>query len=523
VIVIAIAVGALGIWKGSFAVGDGDAFGYVSEATLIARGSLHIEQQFVRTLPWPFADWTFAPAGYRPATLRGFIVPTYPVGLPLFMALFQRLAGPGAVFYVVPQFGAIGVLATAWLGASVHSRLTGTLASLVYATSASFLFQLMLPMSDVPAAACWTLALVLTIRHSPLAGFGAGVAVSVAVLIRPNLVPLAAVVGLFLTWRAIRDRKDHSSAVRVALFAFGALPGPLVIAAINHQLFGSALNSGYEPLSSLYMIKNVGPNLDRFPRWLLQTQTPFIWVGLAAPLFASARRSIAFRPALQSDHVALLLLFAGTTCLSYLFYRPFGRDEWTYLRFLLPAYPALLVLAVAVTHEVAGGVSSRPWAATFAVLAICLVLSGWLARESFRRGVFNLREVERRYIDVGSYIRTALPADSVFIANLHAGSIRYYAGRLTMNASWLERRWLDPAIKELSARGYHVFIVLEEGEEDEFKQRFSALNAAGRLDWPPIAERPEPVKVRIYDSADRYLFEPATRRVVTQRIGRAGH
>jgi hypothetical protein len=77
-VVVALAVGALGIWKGSFVAGDGDAFGYVSEANLIAHGTLRIEQQFVRTLPWPFADWSFAPAGYRPATVRGFIVPCAP-------------------------------------------------------------------------------------------------------------------------------------------------------------------------------------------------------------------------------------------------------------------------------------------------------------------------------------------------------------------------------------------------------------------------------------------------------------
>src|ERR1700736_2452817 len=91
-VVLALAIGALGIWKGSFVAGDTDAFGYVSEADLIARGSLRIEQQFVRTMPWPFADWSFAPAGYRPATIRGFIVPTYPAGVPLAVALFQRPA-----------------------------------------------------------------------------------------------------------------------------------------------------------------------------------------------------------------------------------------------------------------------------------------------------------------------------------------------------------------------------------------------------------------------------------------------
>ena len=104
-----LATGVLGLWKGAFVAGGTDAYGYVSQANLIAHGSLRIEQQFVRTMPWPFADWSFAPPGYRPATTRGFIVPTYPAGVPIVMALFQRLAGARAVFYVVPLLGALYV------------------------------------------------------------------------------------------------------------------------------------------------------------------------------------------------------------------------------------------------------------------------------------------------------------------------------------------------------------------------------------------------------------------------------
>ena len=161
------------------------------------------------------------------------------------------------------------------------------------------------------------------------------------------------------------------------------------------------------------------------------------------------------------------------------------------------------MLAVAVTSEVARRVSARPRVAAATTLVISLALAVWLAQSSIRRGVLDLRDVDSRYVDVGRYIQGALPSSGVFIANLHAGSIRYYSGRLTMNANWLERRWLDSAIKELGARGYRPFIVLEEGEERAFKERFSALNALGRLDWPPMAERTEPVRVRIYDPADR--------------------
>ena len=68
-------------------------------------------------MPWPYAEWSFAPAGLSARQpYRGFIVPTYPPGLPLVMAAFRRVAGAGAVFFVVPLMGALCVWMTGDLG-----------------------------------------------------------------------------------------------------------------------------------------------------------------------------------------------------------------------------------------------------------------------------------------------------------------------------------------------------------------------------------------------------------------------
>jgi hypothetical protein len=499
-LVLALGTCALGIWKGSFVAGAADAYGYVSEADLIAHGSLRIDQQFVRTLPWPFADWSFAPAGYRPALERGFIVPTYPAGVPLLMALFQRAAGRHAVFYVVPLLGALCVFMTWVLGSAAHGRLTGVLAALLLATSPSFMTELMAPASDVAATAWWTVALALTVRGGSLEAFGAGAAVSAAVLTRPNLAPLGIVLGVCWVWRAFRGAdRGRRAILPFALFAGAALPGCLAVASINQYLYGSPLRSGYEPVEVLYQLANAGPNLDRYPRWLMQTQTPFILLALAAPFFADRRGG--------RQRSWLLLSFAVVVLLSYLFYLPFGREEWIYLRFLLPAYPPLLVLSVAVTIETLSVAIARERASTAAALIVCVALAGWQARTSIERGALSARLVERRYADVGRYIDVMLPSNGVFIASVHAGSIRYYSGRLTLNYDRLQPRWLDDAVVELRSRGLHPFIAVEVDEERLFRERFAELNALGRLDWPPIAERREPIPVRIYDPADRARFQ----------------
>jgi hypothetical protein len=499
-IALAIATCALGIWKGAFVAGAADAYGYVSEADLIAHGTLRVEQQFVRTLPWPFADWSFAPAGYRPAPERGFIVPTYPAGVPALMALFQRVGGRTAVFYVVPLLGGLCVWMTGVLGTRVHRPLTGNLAALLVATSPSFMTELMAPASDVAATAWWTTALAFTVRGAPGSALVAGAAVSLAILTRPNLLPLAIVVGLFWLYRARQEGRAP-----LLLFMAAAVPGCVAVAVLNHYLYGSPFSSGYEPLDVLYRLANAGPNLDRYPRWLIETQTPFIVLALAAPYLIDAHTAVPGR--LSRGAAVLLLGFAGVVFLSYLFYIPFGRDEWTYLRFLLPAYPPLLVLEVAAAVELLRRLIARDGLRLRAAAVVCVALAAWQLRTSIVRGALDARQVERRYVDVGKYIDAALPANAIFIAGVHAGSIRYYSGRLTISFDRLERRWLDDAVSELRARGFHPLFALEEGEEGSFRDRFAELNALGRLDWTPIADRRQPIRVRIYDPADRDRFQ----------------
>ena len=491
----ALAVLVVGVQNGTFAAADTDPYGYVSEADAIAHGALRIEQPFARSMPWPDAEATFAPPGWEPGTTGGFIVPAYPPGLPLVMAAFQRVRGRIAVFYVVPFLGALAVWVTGRLGSNIHGPYTGAFAAVLLATNPIFVHQVVQPVSDVPATAWWTISLALLIRHSSIALFGAGLAASMGIVTRPNLVPVGAVLGLFLVQLAVRaDQQSRRAAVaRLAFFVAGVLPGCLAIAFINQYLYGSPLRSGYAPFHELFAWGNAIPNLNLYPRWLLERQ-PFIYVALLAPW--AARRT--------AKHIWLLLTVPAVVLLSYLFYIPFERGEWGYLRFLLPGYPSLLVLAVAVSLEIVTRITRRtPWRAVIVVTAFT-GLATWQARQV--GGAFATRVSERRYVDVGRYIAAIMPHEAVFISGLHAGTIRYYSNRLTVRYDLLPPRWLDEAIKVLTARGYHPYIALDEGEESIFRRWFDQLSDLAQFDWPPVAERFEPVRVRIYDPADRARF-----------------
>jgi hypothetical protein len=88
------------------------------------------------------------------------LVPMYAPGLPMQMALFESLGGRDAVFYVMPLLAGVAVWATYALGTCAGGRRVGVVAAVLLAASPTVLFQVThAPMSDLPAAAWWTVAL----------------------------------------------------------------------------------------------------------------------------------------------------------------------------------------------------------------------------------------------------------------------------------------------------------------------------------------------------------------------------
>ena len=221
----------VGVTKGSMVAGGSDWYGYVSQAHLWATGSLRIETPPQGALPEGVPSEAVAPLGYRLAPDRRWIVPVYAPGFPMLMAVFELVGGPGAVFYAMPLLAAVTVLATYLLGVMLGGRAAGVLAALLLATSPPFLFQLShAPMSDIAASAWWTIALLLLPRPSRMSALMMGAAAGLAILTRPNLVPLAIVPGGALVWNVIADRSSRGPAIaRLALFAIGPIASAVTV------------------------------------------------------------------------------------------------------------------------------------------------------------------------------------------------------------------------------------------------------------------------------------------------------
>ena len=383
-------VAAVAVAYSSRVAADSDAYGYVSQAELWMKGRLVQHDPLASTLGTRFSPRLLAPLGYVPGEAQGTIVPLYPPGLPMAMAAAGRLFGPEAIHLVVPACGGLLVGLAYVLGQRLGDRFSGLATAGLVAAHPSFLLQAIQPMSDVPAAAAWTAALAFASRlgGGPWPPLAAGLAASAAILIRPNLTPLAAAVALL----AYLIDRPHGLR-RVAAFAAGLVPGAMMLAAVNSALYGSPFLSGYGGAGDYLRVAHVPRNLVLYPRWLLETQGPLVFLSLLAPLAwlrSPLTESGERRPALPA-----LVVFGGALAAIYALYLPF--EDWPYVRFLLPGLPLALVLALAPLRT-----CLRPFATALRVPLLVAVVAasfGWSLRFTREKNVLDLSIAERAVRD----------------------------------------------------------------------------------------------------------------------------
>jgi hypothetical protein len=484
----AAAVLAAAVAFGSRVAGGSDAYGYVSEAGLWLRGDLHVHQDFVAQVPWPNADWTFSPLGYRPADGHT-LVPTYAPGVPLLMALLTIIFGACGPYWLNPISGALLVLLAYGLGVRVSGRVTGSIAALLVASSPTVLFMSMSPMSDVPAAAFWALALLLASSTGPAAPAAAGLASGIAIAVRPNLAPLALFPLLLTAWPLVRSA-PRDAIRKAVVFALAGLPFVLFIAWVNYDLYGSPFESGYGKTLALFDPANAATNFRRYPQWLRETQGPVVFLFPLAVL-------IPREPGTRVPLVGVLLGFVVAVWGAYLWYEPF--DAWWYLRFVLPAFPAIFVLAGDVLWRGTRKLGTR-MRIVATLLFACLAAEHGIT-QARARDAFRIGDGERKYSDVGRYVAAQLPANAVALAMQHSGSIRHYSRHRTIRWDQLDGEWLDRAIDHLRASGFEPYFVLEEWELAPFRARFASQASLKVLDRAPRAVHSR--RVYVYETGER--------------------
>lgn len=468
-VAIALISGALAFTYATRSAAGADASGYVSEAAMFARGELFHDDD-LKEIVRGQDPYLTTPLGWRPSPVEGRQSPTYAPGLPLLMLIPHAVAGLDGAALVVIVSAIITVIATG----VVASRLGGSIAAIIAAAllgfTPVFIHQSIQPMSDVPVTAAWMTCFALLISNrSELAG----VACAVAVLIRPNLAPLA-IVPLLMAQRRIA-------------FATPVAVASAALAYLQWQWYGSPLRSGYGATDELFAAANIIPNIGRYARWWLAT-APAMVLGI----FAMIRlRGSGFARALAA--------FAALVIVAYLIYAVF--DDWSYLRFLLPA---LAVAAAFAAADLATWIGR--WPVTIRVPLLFAVLLGltsysvWITR-SF--DTFRLADQLERVSTVADYLNANVARNAVLMAGEQSGSMRYYTGRSILRWEAASPLALDTVLPVLEQSGRPVLIVLDAWEEGAFR---SKLSAAVPLDWPPMLEAGTAVRTRVWRLSDRARY-----------------
>jgi hypothetical protein len=489
----AAAIAFVGFRFGTYAAGGSDSSCYALMADAFASGALQPSSDLAARVPWPDAPQTFTPGGF--VTSESHPSASAPVCAPGFSVLLAPLiaiGGPDAMFIFTPVAGALLVWLTFMAGRAVGGPVAGVMAAVLVAASPATLYQVVQPMNDVTTAALWmaTFAALLA-RRWALAGLCCGL----ALLVRPNLLPLALVAVLAV---ATRERstgiRDWGLGIRnVALFLLAAIPFGIVVLWLNAQLYGSPLRTGYGAAGQLFSLSALPVNASRYFRWLVETHTPFPLLAFAAPFVVPEKR--------WDTALAIGLILA--TCILYFVYTPF--DDWSYLRFLLPAISLMIVLASAITVNVVNRVfpSRLSVSASVVALATCTLVF-FCINQARDRLAFNLRFLEQRYRSAGLAVRDRLPENAVVLSVWDSGAVRFHGRKEALSWAGLDPAWLDRSLAWLDEHGRTPYILVESWEEPAFRSRFANHSGIGKLDWPPKYEIDR--VVRIFDPKDRAKF-----------------
>jgi hypothetical protein len=518
VIVIAAISTGVAVGSGTFSAAGADASGYLSQAHLWASREWRLADPLSLLPGWPADPGITAPLGWNAASERGWQVPTYGPGLPLLMAIPFAAGGPLVACLIVAFAAGVAIVATG----SLACRLGGSTAAIVgaatLATCPSFVYQSVQPMSDVPVTAAWIACWALLIKSpasartfadelrrghasAPFGRIGvtryvfAGSACAIAVLIRPNLAPLA-IVPLLFVWWTTPDRERQSTGLS---FATPVVVAGLFLAWLQWRWYGSPFQSGYGSPQQLYSLTNVVPNVSAYGSWLIST-SPILLLATGAVV---ARR----------DAVTwALVAFSVLNVAAYLAY--FVFHEWSYLRFLLPSLAIAAALVGVLVDVLVGRLPASARAAAVFAVVIAIVFVGLSQTRDL--DAFRLTDTHRRVLQIDRYLEAALPSRAVVIAGEQSGALRFDAGHPIVRWEAASPEDLTRALAALERDQRPVWILLDAWEEPLVRAKFSGLPLAA-LDWPPAVDAGETQRTRAWSVADRERYLTGGR-VVTDRL-----
>lgn len=401
----------LGCFMGAFA-GAADSSGYMNLARMLTRREYSTSVRPIagvdeKTLPG-YSDHIYAPLGFRPLTTPGRISGIYPAGFPFIIKSVATVTGWGSAAGLTMGIHAIlGVLLVYVLGReSGLSPGWSAMGALMLGVSPLYHFMSLETMSDVPALV-WTTGGILCAwraqRH-PAWALAAGFIVGFAVLIRPTnaliLLPAAIAVG--------------RNVPRLIVFALGGIPVVVALACYNSAAYGKIFTTGYFNSPDSFALHRVDSTFLHYAAWLPVLLTPLVVAALALPWTRGLTRRWKW---ILGSWVVVFLGFYSTYVFTHM--------AWWFLRFVLPAFPPLIVAALHGLRGFSGRKPGRvsPPVAWLAVAGIIFIHGAVWTR--VLRG-YKSGADERNYRETASWLQANLPPQAIICTMQNSGALFYY-------------------------------------------------------------------------------------------------
>ncbi|WP_221032630.1 ArnT family glycosyltransferase [Actomonas aquatica] len=435
---------------------NADASGYLHHARLLAADAPQIPLEPIVPLEPPrWRPILQQPLGFAVAPDGQHLVPTYPVGYPLHLRLAAAVVGfdRATILTNVLLTAAAGLL----LGLLAHRwglPPTWSLAAVaLFFASPLFLHISTQPMSDL-CATVWVLAALGSAQRGVdtdrLRWFAlAGLATGLAVLVRPTNVFLVAP----LIW-LLRTR-----ARAWLVWALTGIPAALFLAWHQLRLYGSPFATGYGSANVLpYLSFAHAPGALRH-----------FALGLGLHLSPWVAASIVGLPWLRRPERGFFITWIAAFGAFYACYS-FSTGDWWGLRFLLPAFPALLISALLIW---------RRWLQVLpsSRLATALALSGligafvWQGVTADRHYALIMKRGEVIYAEAAQWINDHTPANAIVLASQASGAICYYTGRDIVRPELLRPADAIRLQQYARAGGRPLYAVAFGGEAESFQAK----------------------------------------------------
>ncbi len=447
------------------AAGGADSSGYVAAARLFATGRISEE---VRLIPgfesYRLDARAVAPLGMNAAPGRRRLVPLYPPGFPLHLTVaLTVLPERAAVATTLAVLLGASLLLFAGLGRAMGLSWTWTATGMILiAMQPVFLFMAMQAMSDVAALAWAEVAMLGAVlaRRDPRWAWLAGAGVAVAVAVRPSGLVLFAPVLVALPW----------TPAALGRFVGGGLPWALGLGWYNTGAHGAPWLTGYPGHFGHFSSEWLGPTLAHYVTWIPRH---FSWpvVALALGMPWALRR--------QPRVAWILITWALASLGFYAAYR-YTHETWWYLRFVLPAYPAIVLAALLTAQRLTARLTGRRPAVDLAAAAVVLALAATaVASQPESREYRVIGEGEGRYRRAARWFDGRVPRNAVVTGMQMTGALHLYTSRPFLRWDYVfDEDW--PLVEQfVAARGRGFYALLFPFEEEEVFRR----------EWRPLPGR----------------------------------